>query len=194
MSEKESNTDIRIIKSVFSEEYCKIAFDEIKNSINWQNELTVAGTTNKTKINRYMSYVTDKPVIYSYANLELQGETWIPKLVEIKDTLIGDGRYKFNSVLLNLYEDGKDEIRWHSDKEKQLGSNPIIACVNLGATRKFWFLEKATGVKTPWEVSSGDLLIMGPNCQENYLHAILKEKDVTEPRISLTYRWVSDEV
>lgn len=93
-------------------------------------------------------------------------------------------------MLLNLYENGKDEIRWHSDKEDQLGDEPVIACVNLGATRKFHFLEKETGNKKFYNVANGDLLIMGDQCQKKFLHAILKEKDVTEPRISLTYRKV----
>src|SRR5581483_6058827 len=101
---------------------------------NWQNELLLVGTSEKIKIRRKMAYVTDKPVIYHYANLQLQGETWIPELSSIRDIVSDYVKIKFNSVLLNLYEDGKDEIRWHSDKEKQLGNDPVIACLNLGAT------------------------------------------------------------
>ena len=141
-----------------------------------------------------MAYVSDQGVSrsldYTYSKFTVKGQTWTPELLEIRDFLFDKLNIKFNSVLLNLYEDGKDEIKWHSDKEEILGENPVIACVNTGATRKFWFLEKATGIKTPWTVSDRDLLIMGENCQRNYLHAILKEKEVLEPRISLTFRKV----
>lgn len=182
--------DIEYIPNFIESNKATDVFDNLFKNINWQDNLTISATGLKTKIHRKMSYVTDQPVIYKYANLELQGETWLPVLEEIRDNLFVKTGYKFNSVLLNLYENGKDEIRWHSDKEEQLGDNPIIACVNLGATRKFWFLNKETGDKKPWAVSNGDLLIMGDQCQKNYLHAILKEKEVTTPRISLTYRWV----
>ncbi len=37
-------------------------------------------------------------------------------------------------------------------------------------------------------MENGDLLIMLDNCQENWLHAILKEKEIKDPRISLTFR------
>ena len=43
----------------------------------------------------------------------------------------------FNSVLMNWYRDGEDYINWHTDAEKELGQNPIIASINFGATRRF---------------------------------------------------------
>ena len=61
--------------------------------------------------------------------------------------------------------------------------------MNFGATRKFWFLNKATNEKFYHELNNGDLLVMGENCQQNYLHAILKDSTVKEPRISLTFRF-----
>ncbi|GAM62570.1 alkylated DNA repair protein alkB [Vibrio ishigakensis] len=33
----------------------------------------------------------------------------------------------FNSVLVNLYRNGDDYMGWHSDNEKELGVNPVIA-------------------------------------------------------------------
>lgn len=43
----------------------------------------------------------------------------------------------FNSVLINLYRNGKDSVSWHSDDEIMLGICPTIASVSLGETRKF---------------------------------------------------------
>lgn len=183
--------DITITKSFLSDSEADYAYELVLRTINWQDNLKVVGTDTTKRIRRKMSYVTDVPTVYRYTNLELQGETWTPELLAIRYRLEACliGR-KFNSVLLNLYENGKDEIRWHSDKEEQLGDNPVIACVNLGATRNFWFRSKETGEKTAYAVEHGDLLVMWEHCQERYLHAILKETAVKEPRISLTYRWV----
>ena len=44
---------------------------------------------------------------------------------------------EFNAVLLNLYRDGRDGMGWHADDEAELGPNPVIASVSLGAVRRF---------------------------------------------------------
>ena len=45
--------------------------------------------------------------------------------------------YRYNSVLLNLYRDQHDSVGWHSDNERELGGDPVIASLSLGATRSF---------------------------------------------------------
>ena len=45
----------------------------------------------------------------------------------------------FNSVLANLYRDGADRLGFHRDSEPELGPEPLIASVSLGATRRFRF-------------------------------------------------------
>ena len=174
-------------------------------NVEWHNELKNDEGV-PVKINRKMAYMYDEPVNYRYARLNLPGTTWNSTAEGIKSYLISnipflnkdEKLFEFNSVLLNLYETGKDEIRWHSDKETQLGEKPVIACINLGAGRKFSFMKKG---KTPEEreiveffVEHGDLLMMMEDCQENWLHAILKDKTVTEPRISLTFRLVNKNI
>lgn len=178
--------DIIIIKNwLFNPDEC---IRKINSNIIWQRP--------SEKSKRFMCYLSDTGKPYEYAGVTLKGDTWseCEILHGIKKLIEDELQIQLNSVLLNLYPNGKSEIRWHSDKEPQLGDNPVIPCVNLGATRKFHFMNKETKEKTFYEVASGDLLVMGPNCQKNYLHAILEEKGVTEPRISLTYRYVYDNI
>lgn len=180
---------IVLIEGFLKKEETSELFNSLYRNISWKDELTAIDGS-KVKIKRKMSYVYDTIVNYKYAKLSFYGETWIPELALLRDKL--NNKYgKFNSVLLNLYKNGKDEIKWHSDKEKELGENAVIACINLGATRKFWFLNKESGEKSSVFVRDGDLLIMEAGFQEEYLHAILLEKEVKEPRISLTFRNVS---
>lgn len=163
-------------------------FNELRNGcVVWYNALE-ARDGSMVALKREMAYVSDEPVLYKYANLSLPGQTWVAPLLAIKTTLENAVSNKFNSVLLNHYRTGRDIINWHSDREEQLSTNPVISCVNLGAGRTFHFLEKATGIKSSVFLENGDLLVMHENCQENYLHAILKEPHITEPRISLTFR------
>lgn len=183
--------DIKVIKKYSDSFVTKETFTELSTSTIWHEELISLKDGTKVKINRKMAYISDDgEKDYTYAGLSFPGQSWHSNtLLAMCDRLRKDCSYGFNSVLLNLYKDGKDEIKWHSDKEECLGENPVIACINLGATRKFWFRKKEPmSEKFFYEVEDGDLLIMGENCQKNYLHAILKEKEVTEPRISLTFR------
>ena len=184
------NNDVIFIKNFLEKDVSDNYFSEIMKSVTWHKELKsiIDGTT--VKINRKMAYISDNPIIYKYANLELTGDVWNDTLLSIKKEIEDRTTYKFNSVLLNLYENGKEEIRWHSDKEEQLGKNPVIVSLNLGAGRTFHMKRKSDGYDIQYFMENGDLLIMLENCQENWLHAILKEKEVKDQRISLTFRWV----
>jgi alkylated DNA repair dioxygenase AlkB len=166
-------------------------FNKVLNHTTWHQILKTEDGS-EVKLKRKMAYVHENGIPYRYSNLILPTESkWKHPL----DSLLKAVRTvhpPLNSVLLNLYESGKDVINWHSDKEEQLGPNPKILCLNLGATRKFHFLCKATGEKTFYEVGNGDLLIMKENCQRDYLHAIRKEPEVKDARISLTFRYVKD--
>ena len=197
--------DIIHVKGFIPKTAADAAFDTLLKEVEWHNVLNNDEGA-PVKINRKMAYMYDEPVNYRYARLNLPGTTWNTTAAAIKQYMIAnipflskdEKLFEFNSVLLNLYETGKDEIRWHSDKETQLGEKPVIACINLGAGRKFSFMKKG---KTPAEreiveffVEHGDLLMMMEDCQDNWLHAILRDKSVTEPRISLTFRLVHKNV
>lgn len=187
------NEDITYIPNYLSTEYSQALFNHLEKDINW-TDIVIAPSGEKVKLNRKVAYIADRQKEYFYANLKFETENgiWTPLLKELKDNLNAQYNQKFNSVLLNFYPDGKSEIRWHSDKEFCLGDKPVIGCINLGATRKFWLQEKReNGAKWNIPLSSGDLLFMNENCQENLLHAILKEKEVTGSRISLTFRHCS---
>lgn len=93
----------------------------------------------------------------------------------------------FNSLLLNYYRDGNDSIGMHADDETQLGPQPTIASVSLGATRTFVFRHKATSLKLNEPLHGGSLLVMKGRTQDDWLHGIPKEPAAGE-RINLTFR------
>lgn len=182
--------DIKLIKKFIPDYWADHLFKHLSENVGWNDTLFIQGTDQPKKISRKMAYMSDTPEVYKYANLYFQGVTWDRDLEILKDRVEEVVFKPFNSVLLNMYKDGKDIINWHADKEETLRDNPVIACVNLGATRKFWFKKiDKTGDPFFYEVANGDLLVMGENCQKTYLHAILKEAEVEEPRISLTFRY-----
>jgi len=193
-SMKDIHDDFALTKKFLPPHVADHYFEHLLQHVNWHKTL-MSKENQPVEINRKMAYVYQQPVMYKYANLQLPGDTWsdnhMQELKDLRDYVEEKTGYRFNSVLLNLYETGKDEIKWHSDKEVQLGEKPTIACLNLGATRTLHFAKKGEkDMKIPMVMENGDLLIMGENCQDNWLHAILPERKVKEPRISLTFRWV----
>lgn len=95
----------------------------------------------------------------------------------------------FNTCLANFYQDGSQRIGWHADRE-ELGRSTPIASVSLGAVRQFAVRHKVHGVsdRVTFELASGSVVFMENVCQQEYLHCIPKQPEVTNGRINLTFR------
>jgi alkylated DNA repair dioxygenase AlkB len=126
---------------------------------------------------------------YTYSKIEMTPQPWTPPLAEIRDAVQREAGASFNSVLLNLYRDGKDSVAWHSDDEPEL--EPVIASVSLGGTRRFQFRHKLrTDLKYELELTHGSLLLMRGPTQQNWQHQIPKTSRRVDPRINLTFRYI----
>jgi alkylated DNA repair dioxygenase AlkB len=142
---------------------------------------------------RKISYHSEKS--YSYSKQNYSGKSWNSILTEIKDKIEVATGEEFNGVLANHYENGEAGMGWHSDKEKELGSNPVIASVSFGQSRRFAFRHRKelAGLKNPpklveYTLNSGDLLIMKGDTQAYFEHCLIKDKSAKDLRINLTYR------
>jgi alkylated DNA repair dioxygenase AlkB len=89
-----------------------------------------------------------------------------------------------------LYRDGNDSVSWHSDNEEINGSEPTIASVSLGATRRFDLRHKESGETVRVDLEDGSLLVMSGLSQHCWAHQIAKTKAKVGPRINLTFRRV----
>lgn len=128
----------------------------------------------------------DKP--YSFSGITLQPLPWSNEILTIKSKIEPKAQVQFNSVLLNLYRDGKDSISWHTDAEPELGKNPVIASVNFGATRKFQLRHIKTKEKIELDLTHGSLLIMQGELQHYWQHQVPKTNQIIGERINLTFR------
>jgi alkylated DNA repair dioxygenase AlkB len=94
-------------------------------------------------------------------------------------------------VLLNLYRDGRDGMGWHADDEPELGRNPVIASVSLGAERRFCLRHRRRrDLKIDLPLPHGSLLCMSGATQHHWLHALPKTRRPAGERINLTLRQV----
>lgn len=174
-------------RKVFTSEKCDRLFLELFNDIDWkQQEVIVYGKKHLQP--RLVAWFGDSGTSYTYAGLMLQPSPWITSILEIKAICEELAGTHFNSVLLNLYRDGDDTVGWHSDNEPELGVNPTIASVSLGATRRFDLRHKSTKETVKVPLSSGFVLIMTGRTQAEWSHQVPRTKKVKEPRINLTFR------
>ena len=138
---------------------------------------------------RLSAWVGDADAVYTYSRVRYQPLAWTPTLADLRDRLLAEFGVRFNSVLVNRYRDGHDSMGWHADDEPELGPEPLIASVSLGAERRLRFRSRATPrVASAVDLASGSLLMMAGRTQQLYQHAIDKTRMPVGERINLTYR------
>ena len=186
---KDDNFHIKIYDSFLPLEDSDVFFQKLSININWRREqIFVWGKKRTTK--RRVAWYADKGKKYSYSGLTLEPETWDEDLIQIKQQIQNITHQEFNSVLLNEYPDGRVGMGWHSDDEKELGIDPIIASVSLGAERDFLFRHKKDKSKEPVKIllKHGSLLLMMGSTQHHWHHSLPLRRKVKEKRINLTFR------
>lgn len=187
-----SEGEIIFLANFFSESQSDRFFAELLNNLNWrQDPIKMFGKTFPQP--RLTAWYGDEHKSYRYSGITMNPDTWIPPLLSIKTKITPVAESNFNSVLANLYRDGKDYMSWHSDDEKELGRNPLIASVSFGATRRFQLRHKSNKDFEKIEISltHGSLLIMKGSTQHFWKHQIPKMAKVNSARINLTFRVVN---
>ena len=163
---------------------------ELMEKIEWtQNKIRFYGK--ESLVPRLEAWYGDPGKSYAYSGIQMNPKPWTKELVEIKEAIEKEASLPFNSVLINYYRDGKDRVAWHSDDEKELGQNPIIGSVSLGAERKFKLRHKkykGNGLKTEIMLQHGSFLLMKGPTQHHWMHEIPRTAKPIGPRINLTFR------
>ncbi len=183
------DSEIQYVANAFTAREADRLFQSLLDAIPWRTAtLTIAGQ--KRPLPRLQCWMADQGRSYSYSGLKLSPHPWNPDVLRIKARLEQLCEHSFNSVLLNYYRGGSDSVSWHADDETELGPNPIVASVSLGAQRTLEFKPKfnLTTPKKQIVLGSGSILIMGKTIQTNWLHKIPKISGTIDPRISLTFR------
>ena len=181
--------EVSLYRQVFTGTQHDRLFQILHNEIPWQQHvITLFGQA--LAVPRLSAWYGDPGTVYCYSGLRLTPLPWTPPLLEIKDTVEDLASARFNSVLLNLYRDGQDSVGWHSDAEPELGRNPLIASVSLGAVRRFMFQHKKQSIRISLELDSGSVLLMGGATQHVWRHCLPKTRQSVGPRINLTFRTI----
>jgi alkylated DNA repair dioxygenase AlkB len=158
-------------------------FATLRRSVPWRQE---AGRGRPFP--RLTAWYADAGLTYSYSGVTHHSLPWLPELLGVKDKIEQAAEARFNSLLLNLYRNGNDSIGMHADDEPELGANPVIGSVSLGAVRQFVLKHRKSREKIVLELPHGSLLVMAGTSQQYWLHGVPKTARPVGERINLTFR------
>jgi alkylated DNA repair dioxygenase AlkB len=128
------------------------------------------------------------PVGYRYSGVVHPPRPLSPRLDEVRRRIEEVTGRAFNSVLANLYRDGRDSVGWHRDSDYAHGGQPDIASVSLGATRRFELRDRAGRPRAAVDLESGSLLLITGDAIARWWHRVPKTSRPAGPRVNLTFR------
>lgn len=136
---------------------------------------------------------SDSGLEYRFSGTAIPGKPWIKPISDIKRKIEEKIGEQFNFCLVNRYKDGTHSIGQHSDDETQLFSDAPIIAVSFGEERKMVFESKQNHARRDKPsktipLQNGSVLVMHPPTNRFWTHGIPKDKFITRPRISLTFR------
>lgn len=138
---------------------------------------------------RLSCWIGDAGASYVYSGARFEPRPWPAALAALRPRIDAAAGVAMNSVLANLYRDGRDAMGWHSDDEPELGARPVIASLSLGGERRFVFRHKREPARRHELVlGHGSLLLMAGDTQAEWKHALPRTARPVAPRLNLTFR------
>jgi alkylated DNA repair dioxygenase AlkB len=163
-------------------------FRQLRQEVDWRQEAVVL-FGKRHLVPRLVAWHGDPDASYAYSGVAHDPRPWVPPLATLRERVEALTGHRFNGVLLNLYRDGRDGMGWHADDEPELGPDPVIASVSLGATRRFRMRHRSNrGARLAIDLEHGSLLLMCGATQHHWLHALPKTSRPAGERINLTFR------
>lgn len=177
----------------------------LQAEVPWKQEaITLYGR--RHPLPRLTCWMADPGCGYRYSGLANVLESWSPAAEQLRQELEAVSGWRFNSLLLNRYRDGRDAMGWHADDEPELDPAAPIASLSLGAPRDFRLRPRPSPRRPPGapppagystscapfnlELHNGDLLLMEPPTQLWWQHAVPRRLRLQQERLNLTFRVV----
>jgi alkylated DNA repair dioxygenase AlkB len=184
------DADVRLLQ-LFDAVQAQGWFDRLQAEVPWErHRLRMFGRD--VEAPRLSCWIGDADAVYTYSGTRFVPRPWTPACAELRECVGVVCRERYNSVLCNLYRDGRDSMGWHSDDETELGPRPRIASLSLGAVRRFRLRHRRDpAARLELDLQSGSLLLMAGATQQHYRHDLPKTARDVGARINLTFRHVA---
>ena len=138
---------------------------------------------------RLTAWYGERATSYRYSGVERPAMPWGEDLAALACE-VGDAvASRFNFVLVNRYRDGGDRLGWHADNEADLGAEPVIASLSVGAERAFRVRPRGGGASVGKVLAHGSLVLMWGRSQHDFRHAVPPTARPVGERLSFTFRW-----
>lgn len=182
------DADVLYYPNFICKEESDAYYDVLFQETDWQQDpITLFGKTYPQP--RLTALYGNNGKAYSYSGITMQPKPFTSVHKKLLERLKKVSDSEFTTLLLNLYRDGQDSNGWHSDDEKELGNNPVIASLSFGTPRVFHFKHKKDkNERYKLTLEHGSLLLMEGSTQHFWQHQLPKTKKVQEARINLTFR------
>jgi len=182
--------ELRYWPTAFTLDEADDLFSGLRTGIAWHGEELLIFGKLRT-VPRLLAWHGEPDACYRYSGVTHVPRPWTRELLFARHRIEQLTGQPCNSVLLNLYRDGSDSMGWHADDEPELGRNPIIASVSLGAVRRFRLKHRIRKDQSmTLSLGHGSLLLMSGTTQQHWLHALPKTAADVGERINLTFRQV----
>lgn len=180
------DADLEYVAGFLDPAAAAAAFAAVLDEVRWeQHHVRLFGRA--VPAPRLSSWIGDPGTAYTYSRVRFEPRPWPPSVAALRDAIAGRAGFAPNSVLANLYRSGGDAMGWHADAEPELGPEPVIASLSLGAPRRFVLRHRARGLKHALVLEPGSLLLMRGPTQAHWQHALPRARS-SGPRINLTFR------
>ena len=136
---------------------------------------------------RLAAWYGDHGAVYRYSGLVNCPLPWLMPLLTLRRRLYREWHWNPNAVLLNYYRDGRDSGAWQGDRFRPGAIHETVALASFGGPRTLRIRPRGGGPSRPWNLASGDLLVMGGPTQHRFEHCIPKTAG-SGGRISVAYR------
>lgn len=184
--------EVQYFPSLFSFDESNDFLNRLQTEIAWRHEpIRIFGKSVMQP--RLTALYGDSEKEYRYSGLLMKPMAWTQALLEIKKGIEALSNVTFTTALLNQYRNEKDSMGWHRDNEKELGLNPVIGSVSLGAPRNFQmrhYYEK--NLKESIDLEHGSFLLMRGPTQHFWEHCLPKRSKSCQPRINITFRVIKN--
>lgn len=127
---------------------------------------------------------------YRYSGQTLEPRAFTPAVTRLLRGVRERTGVPFNHMLVNRYRDGSDSMGFHADDEPELGEDPVVATLSLGAPRRLVLKPRRRrgGERHALDLGRGSLVVMGGTCQRDYYHGVPRQPGLLGERMSLTFR------
>lgn len=187
--------DVRLLQDFLASEAADLALERVLGEVVFrQEQVVVCGRA--SPMPRLTAWQGDEGAVYRYSGVTHLPAPWTAAVRELKERVEQAVQpMTFNSVLLNLYRDERDSLAWHADDEPELGTDPIIASLTLGAVRPFQMRRRTAGGFERFELAlrHGSLLLMAGRTQSLWQHRVPKRTTPVGLRLNLTFRRILGE-